>query len=296
MMKKIKIIYNPSSGRRMVYNKLEKISIMLLELGYTLSKFSTEKKNDAKEEALRTCNEFWDLILVCGGDGTINEVVSGVMESDKRIPIAIFAAGTVNDFANAMSLPRSAKEFVNMIVSGETKKIDIGKVKDNYFINVAAGGLLTAVAHNAGVELKTLFGKLGYYLEGLKSISAQNLSGTNMRVVSDEFVYEGDVLLFLVSNSQSVGGMKWAAPDAEVSDGKLDVIIVKSLDIQNILDILIKLQNGQHVENERIEYFKTESIYIESNDDIEIDVDGELAGHLPSEFKVIKNAIDILIN
>jgi len=296
MMKKIKIIYNPSSGRRMVYNKLEKISIMLLELGYTLSKFSTEKKNDAKEEALRTCNEFWDLILVCGGDGTINEVVSGVMESDKRIPIAIFAAGTVNDFANAMSLPRSAKEFVNMIVLGKTKKIDIGKVKDNYFINVAAGGLLTSVAHNAGVELKTLFGKLGYYLEGLKSISAQNLSGTNMRIVSDEFVYEGDVLLFLVSNSQSVGGMKWAAPDAEVSDGKLDVIIVKSLDIQNILDILIKLQNGQHVENERIEYFKTESIYIESNDDIEIDVDGELAGHLPSEFKVIKSAIDILIS
>lgn len=296
-MKKIKIIYNPSSGRRMTYSKLMRISTMLLDLGHTLSKFTTQKKDDARKEATRACFENWDLIIVCGGDGTINEVISGIMDSSKTINLAIFAAGTVNDFANAMLLPKNPDDFVAMIENNIIQSIDIGKVRNNYFINVAAGGLLTAAAHSARIEMKTLFGKVAYYLEGVKSLPKQNLAGTDMKIFSKEFNYEGKVLLFLISNSHSIGGIKWAAPKAEVSDGKLDVIVVKSVDIQNIFDILIKLQNGQHIENERIEYFKTESIFIESQnkEKIEIDVDGELAGMLPATFEVIENAIQIYI-
>lgn len=296
-MKNIKVIYNPSSGRQAVQNKLNQIIIFLLEKGYTVSKFSTQKKNDAKEEAIKSCKGGWDLIIACGGDGTINEVAEGVAISEKKIPIALYAAGTVNDFANYLALPKEPMEFVNMIEEAKLLKIDLGKTNNNYFVNVAAGGLLTNIAHKADYEMKTLFGKLAYYFEGIKEFPKQRNSIMELKITSDEFEYNGKVLLFLISNSQSIGGVKKAAPKAEVADGYLDCIIVKNPEIQDVIDILFNIQNGSHINNNQVEYFKTKSIKIESlnENNPEVDLDGEFGGYLPQEFCVVQEVIDIFI-
>jgi diacylglycerol kinase (ATP) len=294
-MQRIKIIVNPSSGRRIVQNKLEGIQTLLLEKGYTLSRNSTKKKDDAKRFAMDACNEDWDLIIACGGDGTINEVISGVVESSNKVPIAILAAGTVNDFANAMKYPKEIESFVRMIENEHTQLVDVGKVNDRYFINVAAGGLMANIAHKAEVDLKTLFGKMGYYFEALRELPSQNLNGYDIRVESEEFSYDGKMLLYLISNSQSIGGVKKAAPKAEVSDGLLDVMFLKEVTFQDVMEILIKLQNGQHIENSKVEYFKTKKVSLHSDVKLEIDIDGEYGGDLPATFEVIPLGVEILI-
>lgn len=294
-MERIKIIVNPSSGRRIVQNKLEKIQTILLDKGYILSRDNTGKKDDAKEFAKIACQERWDMIIVCGGDGTVNEVVSGVADSEFKIPIAIFAAGTVNDFANAMKLPREVEGFIEMIENKKTQRVDIGKVNDRYFINVAAGGLMANIAHKAEVDLKTLFGKLGYYFEAIRELPSQNLSGYDISIESEEVNYKGKILLYLISNSQSIGGVKNAAPKAEVSDGLLDVMFLKEVAFQDVMEIILKLQNGQHIQNNKIEYFKTKRVDIYSDEKLEIDLDGEYGGDLPATFEVNPSMIEIFI-
>ena len=114
-MKKTKIIFNPSSGRQATERKLDRLSKLLLDDGYLVSKFITQKKDDAMLETIKTCNEDWDLIIVSGGDGTVNEVAKGIANSNKKVPIAILSSGTVNDFANFMKIPKNINEFYEMI-------------------------------------------------------------------------------------------------------------------------------------------------------------------------------------
>lgn len=294
-MKKVKIINNPSSGRQMVQTKLNQIVLLLIEKGYTVSKFNTEKKNDAKEEAMRSCAGDWDLIIACGGDGTINEVADGVASSERKIPVALYAAGTVNDFASYLGLPSEPLDFVSMIENDKRLMTDLGKTNEHFFVNVAAGGLLTNIAHKADYEMKTLFGKLAYYFEGIKEFPKQKRSIMELKINSAEFQYEGKVLLFLISNSQSIGGVRKAAPKAEVSDGLLDCIIVKNPEIQDIIDILFNIQNGNHINNPQVEYFKTKAVEIFSEEAIEIDFDGEFGGYLPQTFSVVESALELYI-
>ena len=117
-MKKIKIIFNPSSGRQTVEKKLDRLITMLLDDGYTINKFFTQKKDDAMNETIKTCKEDWDMIVVSGGDGTVNEVAKGIALSKRKVPVAILSSGTVNDFANHMKIPKDINEFYGEYQAG----------------------------------------------------------------------------------------------------------------------------------------------------------------------------------
>ncbi len=110
-MEKVKIICNPSSGRQVVQRRVDYLTNLLLDSGYIISKFNTQEKDDAMKETIKACNEDWDFIIACGGDGTVNEVAKGIAKSQRKIPVAILSAGTVNDFANHMGLPRNMDDF-----------------------------------------------------------------------------------------------------------------------------------------------------------------------------------------
>lgn len=294
-MERIKFIINPSSGRQLMDRKIDSLIKKLLNDGYVVGKYYTKGKDDAVNETMRTCKSGFDLIVVCGGDGTVNEVVKGLMLSEKKIPFTIIASGTVNDFAKYLKLPRSITGIYELIRRKKVISIDVGRIADNYFVNVAAGGLLTSVAHTAQPEMKAILGRTAYYLEGLRELMIDRLEPMKVEIKTPEFVLEEDILLFLISNSSSIGGFKKLAPTAEIVDGLLDVVIIKKAEIGELANIFLSVFTGKHVNHPKVIYFKAESIEINSDNNVTIDIDGEYGGKLPAKFDVIQNAVEILV-
>jgi len=294
-MKKVKIIYNPSSGRQVIERRLNRLCKLLFDDGYTLSKFTTSKKDDAMLETIKTCNEDWDLIIVSGGDGTVNEVAKGIAISGKKVPVAILSSGTVNDFANYLKLPKNIYDFYKIIKREKTIDVDLGRVNNEYFVNVAAGGLLSNVGYQVPSEQKMLLGRLAYYFEGLKEITLQSFEPIRLKIQSQEYTSEEDILLFLISNSSSIGGFKKLAPHASITDGLLDVVVIKKTDVQNLANIFISIFSGNHINHPSVKYFKTNKITLDSNELVELDIDGEYGGRLPATFEVVPNAFRVIV-
>lgn len=294
-MEKIKIIANPSSGRQVVQKKLDYLCNKLLDEGYILGKFNTEKKDDAMNETIKACKEDWDLIIACGGDGTVNEVAAGIAKSENKLPVALLSAGTVNDFATHMDLPTDMDDFVEMINRGNSLVVDLGEVNDRYFVNVAASGILTDIGYRVQPEAKAVFGRMAYYVEGLKEIPRNGIDPLRVSFESEEYTKEEEIMLFVVSNSASIGGFKRLAPDANVSDGYLDVVIIKKSEIQDLASIFVNIFKGEHVNHPNVSYFKTKCLKVTTDEDLTIDIDGEYGGRLPAEFKVNDSGMRILI-
>ncbi|HHV39032.1 MAG TPA: YegS/Rv2252/BmrU family lipid kinase [Tepidimicrobium sp.] len=294
-MQKVKIIFNPSSGRQLMQRRLDYLINLLVNNGYIVQKFDTQKKDDAMLETINSCKEGWDFIIACGGDGTVNEIAKGIAKSDRKIPVAILAAGTVNDFANHVGLPKNINRFFQMIKDQNIKDVDLGKVNDQYFVNVAASGFLTSVGYQVQPEAKAIFGRMAYYIEGAMEIPRQSFQSMRVSFDSEEYSAEEDVHLFLISNSASVGGFKRLAPDASISDGYLDVIIIKRSDVQDLAQIFINIFRGEHIRHPNVSYFKSKRIVVESEKDASIDVDGEYGGRLPAVFEVVPNGFKIFV-
>lgn len=294
-MKKINFIINPSSGRQNVERKIDRICKMLLDDGYIVGKRFTSKKHDAMFEARKSCKEGFDLIVACGGDGTVNEVVQGIMTSENKLPLAIIASGTVNDFANHLQIPRTAEGIFKMIKREKIIEIDLGKVSEDYFVNVAAGGLLTKVAYQVSTDLKAILGRMAYYLEGVRELVNQGLEPIKVKITSEEFTGEEEILLFVVSNSSSIGGFKKLAPEADVLDGLLDVVFIKNADLGELANIFLNVLTGEHIRHPKVIYYKTRQVKIEAEEDLVIDIDGEHGGYLPSDFKVIPKGLKVLV-
>lgn len=294
-MKKVKMIINPSSGRQTVESRIDLLAKLLLDDGYIVGKFFTEKKNDAMKAAMEACEGDWDIIIACGGDGTVNEVAKGVAESENKIPVAILASGTVNDFANYMKIPTKISEFHQMIKRENVIDIDLGKIKDNYFVNVAAGGLLTSVGYQVQPEAKAMLGRLAYYFEGLKELIIEGLEPMKVKFESAEYTNEEEILLFLVSNSSSIGGFRNLAPDADVLDGLVDILIIKNCDIAELANIFFNVLMGEHINHPKVVYFKTKKITIKTEKNVPIDIDGEYGGKLPATFEVVPKGMKLII-
>jgi diacylglycerol kinase (ATP) len=294
-MKKAKIICNPSSGRQTIQRKVDYLCNLLINDGYVVGKFNTEEKDDAMIATMKSCDEDWDFIVACGGDGTVNEVAKGIAKSKRKIPVAILSAGTVNDFANHMELPKNMDDFFQMIKNEKIIDVDLGKVNDEYFINVAASGLLTNVGYQVQPEAKAIFGRMAYYMEGAREIPKQKLEPIRAKFESEEYTEEEDILLFLISNSASIGGFKKLAPDASVSDGYLDVVIIKKSEIGDLAQIFINIFKGEHVHHPNVSYFKSKKIKVETEEEVTIDIDGEYGGNLPAVFEVVPHGFKIFI-
>ena len=168
MRKRARIIYNPTSGKELFKRVLPDVLIKLEKAGYETSAFATEKAGDATIEAERALSSHYDLLIVAGGDGTLNEVVNGIAEQPNRPKLGIIPMGTVNDFGRALHLPNDIMGAVDIIIEGHTTKVDIGKMNNRYFINLAAGGRLTQVSYETPSKLKSIVGPLHITLKGLK--------------------------------------------------------------------------------------------------------------------------------
>ena len=260
-------IINPSSGRQNFIDKIKEIAGMLVidQICNTIDVFYTEKQDDALNKAAALEKGQYDFVVAVGGDGTLNEVINGVVLSQSNTPVAVISAGTVNDFATYLNLPQTPKEFCDMIADFKLKKVDVGKVNGKYFINVVAAGLLSDTGFKVSKDKKAVMGKLAYYLEGAAELPKQFGKSWKMKFVTDEKTVEEEILLFMVANSQSVGGFREIAPLASVSDGLFDIIIIKKMDIFQMLPLMLSILQGDHVNHPSVEYIQTKKLHIETN-------------------------------
>lgn len=287
---RIHIIHNPRAGR-LLGNTGEELALALMHHGHRVSYYPTTGKLDATREAKKQCDlQEVDLLLAAGGDGTLNEVTNGIMDSEKKLPMAPFAGGTSNDFCSYLKLPENPQEYARYLTKrAKPHFIDIGKVGERYFINVVACGMLSEVAHKTDSQLKSILGSFAYYMEGLKEIVTRGLYN-NIEVQSKDFYYKGEYVVFLVSNSHTIGGFKNLAPDASINDGHLNVLLIKKAPFVNLLDIAMNLDKGAHVANRYVDYFTTKDLCVIT--DGQMDVDGEHLSYQKSDIKVIPCALE----
>jgi len=294
----LKVIYNPSAGVQTQQDKVFLIIRKLVETGnYRVSVFATQKKNDAFIEAKKACSEKFHIILACGGDGTVNEVVNGIMTSEHKSKLAILAAGSVNDFSEYLDLPTDVTAFTDMIKKENSILADVGKANDKYFINVAAGGAFTNIAHEVPVDTKTILGKFAYYLQGAIELPYQLDKKFPVTVkIDDEEPFNSDIFLFLITNSPSVGGFKKLVPEASIKDHMLDLLIIKKTTKKELVEIFSKIITGQHIKHPGVIYKKSKKILLTSSvNDLILDIDGEQGEHPPVLFEVIPEGIEIIV-
>ncbi len=158
-MKKVKLVYNPNSGEKSIINKLDIIIKTYQNYRYTVIPYRLNKENQI-EDIFNDINGDYDHILISGGDGTIDIILNVIKELDINIPIGILPTGTANDFANALGLPYNIEKAIENIINSSPKKIDIGKVNDKYFINVASAGMFTDVSQKINPEFKNSMGQV----------------------------------------------------------------------------------------------------------------------------------------
>ncbi|GAB6086954.1 diacylglycerol/lipid kinase family protein [Alkaliphilus crotonatoxidans] len=299
-MNKIKIIYNPDSGRRLLQRNIPRLKeIMWSEYGCLCDLVKTTGPFHAKELAHDACLEGCDIIVAAGGDGTVNEVINGMLTASQpnsgRTKLAIYPAGTVNDFGCHLKIPKTIEQFAYMLNRAESIPVDVGRAGDRYFLNVAAAGLLTDVAHRVSSEAKTFFGRFAYYFEGIKEFPKQLFHPINIQLKIGSTIEEKEILFFILANSPHVGGFKSLAPEAKTNDALLDLIFVENSQLKDMAGLFLMLLQGNHINHPNIQYLQVKEVSIACQEEIVVDVDGEYGGKLPLTFKAHQAAIDILI-
>ncbi|MDD8049317.1 MAG: diacylglycerol kinase family lipid kinase [Thomasclavelia sp.] len=299
-MSKALFIINPSSGKEIIQEKLDKIigQLVLEEIVNHIDVFYTSKKNDAYNKAKEVDDNIYDYIISVGGDGTLNEVASGMVDSNKKTPLVILAAGTVNDFANYLGIPNDITGIVNLIKNNHIITSDIGKINDNYFINVAAGGMFADISFVVSKEDKKKFGPLAYYFNGLVNLSSQLRTDLKLSIKVDDHEYKDvDSYLFAVTNTNRVGGFDDIMPYADITDGKLDIAIIKKCSVTDLLALIKDFRFGKHSDSPFVIFDQGSNIEItcSNNDTLKIDVDGEEGCNFPVKITNIHNAINIII-
>ncbi|MDD7363272.1 MAG: diacylglycerol kinase family lipid kinase [Peptoniphilus sp.] len=293
-MKRVKIIANPSSGREEALSVIEQLVEPFASKGTTVILQFTQKAGDAARFAMEDDGE--ECIISIGGDGTVNEIVNGMYAAERKVPLAVYPAGTVNDFAESMGIPKDPYEFYAMVCYGRRRTIDIGVCGDGAFINVCAIGLFTEIGYSVNAEAKSSIGRLAYYAEGFRAFRGTDLSKQSFKlhVETDDEEFETDALIAMVVNSKSVGGFSKISPEADVEDGKLELIVIERMSISKVLELFTSIGLGKHVDHDHFIYRKVRSVTLRADKPMRVDIDGEKGPFLPQTIEVVPGAIQFI--
>lgn len=287
-MKKAMVIINPTSGGEQALNYKEKIENKAKEYFEVVETRITEKALDATHFAEEAAKEKYEAVIVFGGDGTVNEVISGIAEKEYIPKLGIIPGGTGNLITKLVQIDQDIDKAIESLDFNLINKIDIGKANDHYFGYIFSVGSLPEAIHNVEIEDKTKFGMFAYAINTVKSVIRDEVF--NIKVETENGNYEGDAsqVLVLLSNYFS---------DKKIFDenkvGYANILILKDASIFSKLSLIPDLLKGDVVENDSIEYIKAKSIKISSDIEIESDIDGDQSDDLPVEIKVLGNHIEI---
>lgn len=275
-MKKLLFVYNPRSGKGLIRSNLSSIIEVFSEKEFDVTVYPTKCQLDACETVTQRAAEF-DLIVCSGGDGTLDEVVTGLVRSGVKRPIGYIPAGSTNDFGNSIGIPKEMEQAARQIVDGEPFACDVGKFNEDYFIYVAAFGIFTDVSYQTPQEMKNALGHAAYVLEGMKRMGTWK--SCNLKIESEEYTGEGEYVLGMITNTNTVAGFKGiTGKDVELNDGLFEVMLVRAPKNlvewqETITSVLIQDQKSDMVQR-----FKTNRIRITSDEPVAWTRDGESGG------------------
>lgn len=293
---KILFVFNPRAGKAKIKNKLCDIIDVFVKAGHEVTVYPTQAEGDAIR-AVRDKREDYDLLVCSGGDGTLDEVVNGMIKCGKQIPIGYIPAGSTNDFARSLGIPKDMRRAAEMIVDGRDYSCDIGAINEQCFVYIAAFGIFTDVSYETSQNIKNVLGHMAYILEGMKRISSIKSyrlkvrywlkGGEGMAEKGDfgagsyqEKEIEDEFIFGMVTNSISVGGFRRITGKyVEMDDGEFEVTLIRKpsnpLDINAIMTSLL----SRRINTDHMYCFKTPKITFESDDEIPWTTDGEFGGN-----------------
>lgn len=275
-MKKLLLIVNTRSGKASIGKYLADMIDYYNSEQYEVVTYIPQYRGHAKEIASQKGGEF-DNIICCGGDGTFNEVVSGIMMLDKKPVVGYVPCGSTNDFANTAGIPIDIEEAFKTALTGNKTVIDIGKINERIFTYICAFGIFTNVSYETPQNMKNMLGHLAYVLEGMKQIA--NIPSYKIRVEYDNGVIDDKFVLGFVANSKKVGGFKiFGDDDIDLDDGLFEVILVKSINNINDVRDFIACFLAAKFDRDLFYVFKTSNIRFISDEDVSWTVDGEYCG------------------
>ncbi|MFR0880338.1 MAG: diacylglycerol/lipid kinase family protein [Oscillospiraceae bacterium] len=276
-MKKLYFIFNLQSGKATIGSKLGSVIDMFTKAGYEVTARPTQERLDACAAAKYACNVGYDLIVCSGGDGTLNEVIQGVMKSEDKIPIGYIPAGSTNDFARGVGIPKGIEEAVQWIINGKPYPCDIGSFNDKYFTYIAAFGAFIEVTYETSQQAKNMLGHAAYILNGLTRL--KSIKSYHMSVTYDTGTIEDDYIFGMVTNSSSVAGLL-SLSDFLLDDGLYEVTLIKTpsnpLDLQRIIHSLLNIDID--IDTAYIKSFRTSKIKFECDEELQWTIDGEYGG------------------
>lgn len=268
------MIMNPVSGKMALIRNFAEITQLLKDAGYELDIRCTSGKGSAqkivKDNALDN-----DIIICCGGDGTLNDIINGIMESDISVPVGYIPCGTTNDFASSIGLSKNVVRAAKDIISGIPTEVDVGKFGGAYFSYVASFGAFTQSSYATPQNMKNTLGHFAYVLEGVKEIPY--LKPTALKITTETGEeHSGEYVLGAIANSTSIGGIiKLDSARVDMSDGEFEVLLINYP--KNIMDLnnIITSLNTNDYENPSISFFRARELTVESTEPIQWSLDGE---------------------
>lgn len=270
---RIGLIIRPREGMQELGQLREQVA-ELRHAGHEVWPRLTFEKGDAARLAGRMAERGAGLIIAAGGDGTLNEVVNGVMSGEWEGRLGLVPLGTANDFAAGMAIPTTIPEAFEVALRGATLEVDVARVNDRYFVNVSLGGFGANATEDTPAESKKLLGPWAYVITGVKKFAELRPSRARF-TADDRVVYEGEVMLFAVGNAKRTGGGSMVTPRAEFGDGRLDVVIVPGMARMDFLALLPDLRAGTHLDNPDILYLRVSRLVVESEEVLSVNADGE---------------------
>ena len=245
-MKKLLFIYNPNAGKGLLKPKLSDILDIFVKAGYEVTVYPTQKYRDGYRKVARFEGDY-DLLVCSGGDGTLDEVVTGMMQREDRIPIGYIPTGTTNDFANSLHIPKDLLKAADVAVNGEPFACDVGRFNKDIFVYIAAFGLFTDVSYQTKQEIKNVLGHLAYVLEGTKRLFG--IPSYHIKVTHDGEVIEDEFVFGMVTNSKSVGGFRnMIGKNVVFDDGEFEATLIKfPKNPLELNDIILSIATGQQL-------------------------------------------------
>ena len=293
-MKKAILIYNPFSGQRSLPGKLDNIVARFMGKGILLQPYRAYNEKHFKMLPDILNDESYSSAIISGGDGTINTAINIMLGNNINVPIGIIPTGTCNDFARSIGIPSNIDKCFDIILSGKTAAIDVGFVNDeSYFLNTCAGGVLVDISFSTSGELKKSIGPLAYYLKALSEISHTKPFQLKLRTENDYIDVEA--LMFIILNGRHVGGFNNIACKADLTDGLMDIIIIKNCWHIDLAGMLINVLTNELMRDRNIISLKARKCIIEGDTNVALTLDGEKGPKLPISVEFIHKKLNIFV-
>ena len=297
--KNLLFIMNPKAGLMQAPKYMAEIIERFSGAGYLTQVLMTAGKGDARDFAAEYGGEA-DTVVVSGGDGTLNEVIDGLISEGLKTPIGYIPAGSTNDFANSIGLPKAIPECVDKIINGRPQTIDVGSFNGRYFSYVASFGAFTSATYSVPQNIKNILGHSAYVMAGVKELA--HIKSIHARVTlekgtADERIYEGDYVLGGVCNSKSIGGIvNLQKLDVDMNDGLMEVILIRMPnDLIELSDITAGILSGTF-KSHQIDKYSAQNVIFELDENVHWTLDGEYEkGSGKCEIKTIESAISLIV-